>query len=73
MLSILKETKGKVIPGVSFELYTESGQKIGGSYTTNEEGIVEAPNLTPGNYYVQEISAPNYVEFDPKSKNSFHN
>ena len=52
-------------------MYTESGQKIGDSYTTNEEGIVEAPNLTPGNYYVQEISAPNYVEFDPKAKIPF--
>ena len=54
----IEGNEGKVIPGVSFELYTESGQKIGGSYTTNKEGIVEAPNLTPGNYYVQEINAP---------------
>ncbi|MGE6539722.1 Cna B-type domain-containing protein, partial [Bacillus luti] len=67
----IEGNEGKVIPGVSFELYTESGQKIGDSYTTNEEGIVEAPNLTPGNYYVQEISAPNYVEFDPKAKIPF--
>ncbi|PER29097.1 Cna B-type domain-containing protein [Bacillus cereus] len=67
----IEGNEGKVIPGVSFELYTESGQKIGGTYTTNEEGIVEAPNLTPGNYYVQEISAPNYVEFDPKAKIPF--
>ncbi|HDR4562127.1 TPA: Cna B-type domain-containing protein, partial [Bacillus luti] len=67
----IEGNEGKVIPGVSFELYTESGQKMGDSYTTNEEGIVEAPNLTPGNYYVQEISAPNYVEFDPKAKIPF--
>ncbi|WP_458859738.1 Cna B-type domain-containing protein, partial [Bacillus pacificus] len=67
----IEGNEGKVIPGVSFELYTESGQKIGGSYTTNKEGIVEASNLTPGNYYVQEINAPNYVEFDSKIKIPF--
>ncbi|PGO20775.1 adhesin, partial [Bacillus cereus] len=67
----IEGNEGKVIPGVSFELYTESGQKIGDSYTTNQDGVVEAPNLTPGNYYVQEISAPNYVEFDPKAKIPF--
>ncbi|QWU43790.1 Cna B-type domain-containing protein [Bacillus sp. NP247] len=64
----IEGNEGKVIPGVSFKLYTESGQQIGDSYTTNKDGVVEAPNLTPGNYYVQEISAPNYVEFDPNAK-----
>ena len=32
---------------------------------------MEASNLTPGNYYVQEINAPNYVEFDSKIKIPF--
>ncbi|MFE6136249.1 Cna B-type domain-containing protein [Bacillus sp. NPDC057893] len=67
----IEGNEGKVIPGVSFKLYTESGQQIGDSYTTNQDGIVEAPNLSPGNYYVQEISAPNYVEFDPQTKIPF--
>ncbi|EOP06229.1 LPXTG-domain-containing protein cell wall anchor domain [Bacillus cereus BAG2O-3] len=67
----IEGNEGKVIPGVSFKLYKESGQQIGDSYTTNKDGVVEAPNLTPGNYYVQEISAPNYVEFDPKAKIPF--
>ncbi|MGY1460668.1 Cna B-type domain-containing protein [Bacillus toyonensis] len=70
-LRIVKHIEGneeKVIPGVSFKLYTESGQQIGDSYKTNGDGVVEAPNLTPGNYYVQEISAPNYVDFDPNAK-----
>ncbi|PEW74879.1 adhesin [Bacillus cereus] len=67
----IEGNEGKVIPGVSFKLFTESGQQIGDSYTTNQDGIVEAPNLAPGNYYVQEIAAPNYVEFDPKAKISF--
>ncbi|OJD65267.1 Cna B-type domain-containing protein, partial [Bacillus sp. NH11B] len=73
-LQIVKHITGdekKFIPGVSFKLYTESGQQIGGSYTTNKDGVVEASNLTPGNYYVQEISAPNYVEFDPQTKIPF--
>ncbi|TXR90726.1 adhesin, partial [Bacillus sp. SH7-1] len=73
-LRILKHIEGdeeKVIPNVSFKLYTESGQQIGDSYTTNQDGIVEAPNLAPGNYYVQEISAPNYVEFDSQAKIPF--
>ncbi|UYX53393.1 Cna B-type domain-containing protein [Bacillus thuringiensis] len=64
----IEGNEGKVIPGVSFKLYTESGQQIGDSYTTNKDGVVEAQNLTPGNYYVQEISAPNYVEFGPNAK-----
>ncbi|PGZ10465.1 adhesin, partial [Bacillus cereus] len=67
----IEGNEGKVIPGVSFKLYTESGQQIGDSYTTNKDGVVEAQNLTPGNYYVQEISAPNYVEFDPQTKIPF--
>ncbi|PFB69341.1 adhesin [Bacillus cereus] len=73
-LQIVKHIEGdenKFIPGVSFKLFTESGQQIGDSYTTNQDGIVEAPNLTPGNYYVQEISAPNYVEFDSQTKIPF--
>ncbi|WP_414834318.1 Cna B-type domain-containing protein [Bacillus pacificus] len=73
-LQIVKHIEGdenKLIPGVSFKLFTESGQQIGDSYTTNQDGIVEAPNLTPGNYYVQEISAPNYVEFDSQAKIPF--
>ncbi|MFF1772620.1 Cna B-type domain-containing protein [Bacillus mobilis] len=73
-LQIVKHIEGdenKFIPGVSFKLFTESGQQIGDSYTTNKDGIVEAPNLAPGNYYVQEIAAPNYVEFDPKAKIPF--
>ncbi|HHT7189476.1 TPA: Cna B-type domain-containing protein, partial [Bacillus cereus] len=73
-LQIVKHIDGdakKFIPGVSFKLYTESGKQIGDSYTTNKDGVVEAENLTPGNYYIQEISAPNYVEFDPQAKIAF--
>ncbi|PGX94091.1 hypothetical protein COE15_22920, partial [Bacillus cereus] len=73
-LRIVKHIEGnteKFIPDVSFKLYTESGQQIGNTYKTDEKGIVEVPDLDPGNYYVQEISAPNYVDFDPQAKVNF--
>ncbi|MGG0725462.1 Cna B-type domain-containing protein, partial [Bacillus mycoides] len=73
-LRIVKHIAGdetKLLPGVTFKLYKESGQQIGESYTTSKEGIIEVPNLTPGNYYIQEISAPNYVDFDRQSKIAF--
>ncbi|MBF7155201.1 Cna B-type domain-containing protein, partial [Bacillus albus] len=73
-LRIVKHIAGdetKFIPNVSFNLYTESGQQIGGTYTTDVQGMVEIPNLDPGNYYVQEISGPNYLDFDPQVKVPF--
>ncbi|WP_114556580.1 Cna B-type domain-containing protein, partial [Bacillus sp. PF5] len=73
-LRIVKHIAGdetKFIPNVSFKLYTESGQQIGGTYTTDVQGMVEIPNLDPGNYYVQEISGPNYLDFDPQVKVPF--
>ncbi|MFI8708411.1 Cna B-type domain-containing protein, partial [Bacillus sp. NPDC077411] len=73
-LRIVKHIAGdetKFIPNVSFKLYTESGQQIGGTYTTDAQGMVEVPTLNPGNYYVQEITAPNYLDFDPQAKVPF--
>ncbi|WP_272188494.1 Cna B-type domain-containing protein [Bacillus sp. BP-3] len=73
-LRIVKHIDGdetKFIPNASFNLYTESGQQIGGTYTTDAQGKVEVPNLAPGNYYVQEISAPDYLNFDPQAKVPF--
>ncbi|WP_144597205.1 Cna B-type domain-containing protein, partial [Bacillus cereus] len=61
----------KFIPNVSFKLYKESGQQIGGTYTTDTVGMIEVPNLDPGNYYVQEISAPDYLDFDSQAKINF--
>ncbi|MGX5508490.1 Cna B-type domain-containing protein [Bacillus toyonensis] len=73
-LRIVKHIAGdetKIIPNVSFNLYTESGQQIGSTYTTDQQGMVEVPNLDPGNYYVQEIAGPNYLDFDPQVKVPF--
>ncbi|MED0959153.1 Cna B-type domain-containing protein [Bacillus paramycoides] len=73
-LRIVKHIAGdetKFIPNVSFNLYTESGQQIGGTYKTDGQGMVEVPDLDPGNYYVQEIAGPNYLDFDPQVKEPF--
>ncbi|PED81090.1 hypothetical protein CON65_19165 [Bacillus pseudomycoides] len=73
-LRIVKHLEGdeeKVIPNVSFKLYKESGEQVGDVYVTDEKGIIEIPNLQPGKYYVQEVSAPDYIDFDPQIKVSF--
>ncbi|MED1287759.1 Cna B-type domain-containing protein, partial [Bacillus mycoides] len=73
-LKIVKHLEGeekKVIPNVSFNLYTDSGQQVGDVLTTDGQGIVEVTGLNPGNYYVQEISAPKYIDFDPQEKIGF--
>ncbi|PQZ48747.1 adhesin [Bacillus sp. MYb209] len=73
-LRIIKHLEGdeeKVISNVSFKLYTESGQQVGDVFTTDGQGMVEITGLNPGNYYVQEISAPKYIDFDPQAKISF--
>ncbi|MED1565623.1 Cna B-type domain-containing protein [Bacillus paramycoides] len=73
-LRIVKHIAGdetKFIPNVSFNLYTGSGQQIGGTYITDGQGMVEVPDLDPGNYYVQEIAGPNYLDFDPQVKVPF--
>ncbi|NSW36557.1 Cna B-type domain-containing protein, partial [Bacillus sp. Xin1] len=74
ILKIVKHIEGnkeKVIPNVSFKLYKESGEQVGSEYKTNEKGIIETPKLAPGKYYVQEVSAPDYIDFDPQAKVEF--
>ncbi|MDM5250061.1 SpaA isopeptide-forming pilin-related protein [Lysinibacillus sp. G4S2] len=73
-LRILKHIDGnkeQVIPGVQFKVFKSDGQQIGDLYTTDAKGIVEVPNLKTGEYYVQEISAPEYVTFDANKKIPF--
>ncbi|WP_242491070.1 Cna B-type domain-containing protein, partial [Bacillus cereus] len=74
MLRIVKHLEGdeeKVIPNVKFKLYKASDEQVGDEYTTDEKGIIEIKGLTPGKYYVQEVSAPNYIDFDPQAKVEF--
>ncbi|OOR24537.1 Cna B-type domain-containing protein, partial [Bacillus cereus] len=74
MLRIVKHLEGneeKVIPNVKFKLYKASDEQVGDEYTTDEKGIIEIKDLTPGKYYVQEVSAPNYIDFDPQAKVEF--
>ncbi|MGH0514474.1 Cna B-type domain-containing protein, partial [Bacillus cereus] len=74
MLRIVKHLEGneeKVIPNVKFKLYKASDEQVGDEYTTDEKGIIEINGLTPGKYYVQEVSAPNYIDFDPQAKVEF--
>ncbi|WP_423219999.1 Cna B-type domain-containing protein, partial [Bacillus albus] len=73
-LKIVKHIEGdeeKVIPNVSFKLYKEPNEQVGDVYTTDEKGIIEIPNLQPGKYYVKEVSAPDYIDFDPQAKVNF--
>ncbi|NGP46536.1 LPXTG cell wall anchor domain-containing protein [Bacillaceae bacterium SIJ1] len=43
------------IKGAIFELQDAVGNKIGGSYTTDEDGVITVTDLPPGNYQFEEI------------------
>ncbi len=45
------------LEGAQFALYKD-GKKLGGTYTTNEKGIITADNLEWGSYYFLETKAP---------------
>ncbi|MGA3602970.1 SpaA isopeptide-forming pilin-related protein, partial [Lysinibacillus agricola] len=73
-LRILKHIDGhkeQVIPNVQFKVFSSNGQQIGDQYKTDDKGMVEVPNLKAGDYYVQEVSAPEYVTFDASKKIPF--
>ncbi|MFJ8457488.1 SpaA isopeptide-forming pilin-related protein [Lysinibacillus xylanilyticus] len=71
ILKYIEGNKEQAIPSVQFKLFSSNGQQIGDQYTTNDKGIVEVPNLQAGEYYVQEVSAPEYVTFDANKKIPF--
>jgi LPXTG-motif cell wall-anchored protein len=68
ILKYIEGNKEQAVPSVQFKLFSSNGQQIGDQYTTNDKGIVEVPNLQAGEYYVQEVSAPEYVTFDANKK-----
>ncbi|MGA3677816.1 SpaA isopeptide-forming pilin-related protein [Lysinibacillus agricola] len=73
-LRILKHIDGhkeQVIPNVQFKVFSSDGQQIGDQYKTDSKGMVEVPNLKAGEYYVLEVSAPEYVTFDASKKIPF--
>ncbi|MEG0364709.1 MAG: SpaA isopeptide-forming pilin-related protein, partial [Erysipelotrichales bacterium] len=53
-----KDDLSNLLPGAQFELYTSDNQKIGETYTTNENGLIAVDNLLPNDYYFIEIKAP---------------
>ncbi|MGE7675943.1 Cna B-type domain-containing protein [Lysinibacillus sp. NPDC094403] len=71
ILKYIDGNKEQVIPGVQFKVFSSDDQQIGDYYTTDEKGIVEVQNLKAGEYYVQEVSAPEYVTFDANKKIPF--
>ncbi|MGI5824946.1 MAG: S-layer homology domain-containing protein, partial [Bacillota bacterium] len=46
-----------VLKGAEFELYN-GNDKLVGTYTTDKNGQIRLPNLTPGDYYFVEIAPP---------------
>ena len=60
------------IPNVSFILKKKDGSVIKDgkteiTLTTNEKGIANVKGLSEGQYIVKEISAPNWIEFNPQT------
>ena len=64
---LAKTEKGsnKLLPGAQYQLFNEDGTKYSdGVYTTDTNGKIEVDNLPYGNYYFQEIKAPEGYELD---------
>lgn len=63
-----ENTDGEELSGAVFDIFDESGNKVG-TYTTDEGGSLEIKGLAPGKYSIVETSAPfgyalNYIEED---------
>ncbi|MHC5190540.1 Cna B-type domain-containing protein, partial [Enterococcus cecorum] len=70
-LKLVKNVQGTDIgiPNVQFELRRVDGQLIQGkdsvTLKTNEQGVAGIKGLAVGEYAVKEISAPEWIHFDP--------
>lgn len=53
-----KDTSSSPLSGAVFSLYNENDVLISSGHTTNDQGKIAIDNLTPGNYYFLETSAP---------------
>ncbi|WP_297517867.1 SpaA isopeptide-forming pilin-related protein, partial [uncultured Clostridium sp.] len=62
---IKKGTNGDLLAGATFDLYNVQSGKLIGSYTTESNGkILVGQKLAYGEYYVQEVQAPNGYELN---------
>ena len=57
VLTKYEEGKEVTLQGAKFKLYTKAG-KLVGSYDTDENGKIEVKDLAYGDYYFQEVKAP---------------
>ena len=57
------------LKGADFELW--NGEKLVGTYTTNEDGKIVVENLEAGNYYFIEVKAPENYEINQEQDLSF--
>lgn len=65
-LKIAKQDEdGTYVPNTSFRLSANADMRDPiGTYTTGSDGTVTINDLTPGTYYVQEISVPSHLVLD---------
>ncbi|ELC8346044.1 TPA: Cys-Gln thioester bond-forming surface protein, partial [Clostridium perfringens] len=68
LIKVDSETK-RPLEGAEFELW--NGEKLVGNYTTNKDGKIIVENLEAGNYYFNEIKAPDHYEINQDQDLSF--
>ena len=70
IIKTLNNDENLLLENVSFNIFKADGTPVnnGEPIITNNEGMVEVADLPAGEYYLQEISAPNHIEFDENNK-----
>lgn len=68
LIKVDSETK-RPLEGAEFELW--NGEKLVGNYTTNKDGKIVVEKLEAGNYYFNEIKAPDHYEINQDQDLSF--
>ncbi|MDU2206317.1 MAG: SpaA isopeptide-forming pilin-related protein [Thomasclavelia ramosa] len=68
LIKVDSETK-RPLEGAEFELW--NGENLVGNYTTNKDGKIVVENLEAGNYYFNEIKAPDHYEINQDQDLSF--
>ncbi|MDM0612401.1 SpaA isopeptide-forming pilin-related protein, partial [Clostridium perfringens] len=65
----IDEDTQRPLEGAEFELW--NGEKLVGTYTTNQYGKILVENLEAGNYYWLEVKAPEHYEINQNKDLSF--